>query len=96
MLDADLQTLNGDMDEKNTRIDKMRAEITSAKYEERITQLNTKSRSLEDERDALNAEIRVLNLQADTRARLNLKRSEQRSKATELKNMYVFFTVIWL
>ncbi|KAH9936392.1 uncharacterized protein B0H18DRAFT_322029 [Fomitopsis serialis] len=48
--------------------------------------MNTKSRNMESHRDELTAEIRTLSLQADARARLDLKRTEMKSKTTEVKN----------
>jgi len=37
----------------------------------------------------LNGEIRTLSLQADSRARLDIKRAEMKSKKNEMQNMWV-------
>ncbi|KIJ61135.1 hypothetical protein HYDPIDRAFT_31645 [Hydnomerulius pinastri MD-312] len=41
---------------------------------------------MEDRRESLNTELRGLSLQADARARLDLKRGEMKSRAAEVKN----------
>ncbi len=89
MLEGELETLVTDIEEKKVRIEKAKTELTNANYEGQTTQFNNRSRALEDKRDILNTEIRTLSLEADTRARLNLKRDEVKSKTNELKNMYV-------
>jgi len=45
-----------------------------------------KARELEDERERLNSELQGLSLQADSRARLELKRGEVKSKTMEIQN----------
>ena len=47
----------------------------------------SKARVMEDKRDVLNTEPMSLSLQADTRARLDLKRSEVKSRALEVKRL---------
>jgi DNA repair protein RAD50 len=42
---------------------------------------------MEDQRDTLNTELRGLSLQAESRARLDLKRAEVRSKTSDTKNI---------
>jgi DNA repair protein RAD50 len=69
----------------------MRSDFKTAKYEERLTERTAMARRMEDQRDQLNAEVRSLSLRADSRARLDLKRAEFKSKSTDLKNTYVFF-----
>ena len=58
-------------------------------YDEKIAEKSSKARALEDQREHLNAEIRTLSLQADSRARLDIKRAEMKSKKNETQNMWV-------
>jgi DNA repair protein RAD50 len=90
-LTTEIRTLQGDMEEKKRRMDKAREDIKAANYEERIAEKTSKARGFEEQRDDLNAEFRSLNLQADSRARLDLKRDEMKSKKNELKNTLVKF-----
>ncbi|KAF9219190.1 hypothetical protein BS17DRAFT_718386 [Gyrodon lividus] len=85
-LASDLRTLSGDIEEKKLRLEKIKADIKSANFEERLSERASKARNMEDKRDGLNTELRGLSLQADARARLDLKRVETRSRAAEVKN----------
>lgn len=86
-LASELRTLVGDIEEKKLRLEKLKNDIKTANFDERLSERAVKARSLDDRRDALNAELRSLSLQADVRARLDLKRAEMRNKKTETKNM---------
>ncbi|KAH0832358.1 P-loop containing nucleoside triphosphate hydrolase protein [Lanmaoa asiatica] len=85
-LASELRTLSGDIEEKNLRLEKVKRDIKEANFEERLSIRASRAREMEDKRDILNAELRGLSLQADTRARLDLKRSEVRSRTLEVKN----------
>ncbi|KAG5221328.1 DNA repair protein [Salix suchowensis] len=86
VVESELRTLSGDIEEKKSRLDQLKATIQSANYDGRIAEKTTKAKHLEDRRDSLNAEFRALSLQADSRAKLDLKRTELKSKTAELKN----------
>jgi DNA repair protein RAD50 len=88
-LASELRTLAGDIEEKKLRLSKVKSDIKAANFEERLSERASKARSMEDKRDGLNHELRGLSLQADARARLDLKRAETRSRATEVKNTCV-------
>lgn len=68
------------------RLERIKDDIRSAKYDSRLAEKTDKTKSLEDKREELNAEIRTLSLQADARARLDLKRGEVKSKTSEIAN----------
>lgn len=51
---------------------------------------------LEEQREELNNEFQSLTLQADTRARLDLKRAEVKSKMAEIDNQWVSALFIFL
>ena len=61
--------------------------MKDANFDERISEKSSKARALEDRREDLNGEIRTLSLQADSRARLDIKRAEMKSKQNEVQNM---------
>lgn len=86
-LASELRTLVGDIGEKKSRLEKIKGEIKSANFDERLSERVSKARTMEDKRDSLNAELRSLSLQADSRARLDLKRAEMKSKKSEIKNI---------
>ncbi|KAG8214897.1 hypothetical protein J3R82DRAFT_10069 [Butyriboletus roseoflavus] len=85
-LASELRTLSGDIEERKLRLEKLKKDIKEANYEERLSERASKARALDDKRDNMNAELRGLSLQADARARLDLKRSEVRSRTLEVKN----------
>ncbi|KZT23428.1 P-loop containing nucleoside triphosphate hydrolase protein [Neolentinus lepideus HHB14362 ss-1] len=87
-INAELRNLATDMEERKARLEKVKAEIKSSNYDERIAEKTAKIRSMEEQKDALNQDLRSLSLQADMRARLDIKRAEQKSKAAEVRNMY--------
>ncbi|OJA09417.1 hypothetical protein AZE42_03080 [Rhizopogon vesiculosus] len=85
-LASELRTLAGDIEEKKMRLEKVKADIKAGNFDERLSERAAKARSMEDQRDTLNTELRGLSLQADSRARLDLKRAEMRSKTSDTKN----------
>lgn len=62
------------------------AAVASANYDVRLVEFMKTGRSLEERREELNAELQSLTLQADTRARLDLKRTEIKTKSVEVQN----------
>ncbi|KAG1766114.1 P-loop containing nucleoside triphosphate hydrolase protein [Suillus placidus] len=86
-LASELRTLAGDVEEKKLRLEKIKADMQSGNFDERLNAKAAKARSMEDQRDTLNTELRGLSLQAESRARLDLKRAEVRSKTSDTKNI---------
>ncbi|KAG1761056.1 hypothetical protein EDD22DRAFT_35947 [Suillus occidentalis] len=84
---SELRTLAGDIEEKKLRLEKIKTDMQSGNFDERLSAKAAKARSMEDERDTLNMELRGLSLQAESRARLDLKRAEMRSKTSDTKNI---------
>ena len=87
MLGSDLQNTLSDIEGKNTRIQKFNEDLIAAKYDDRVVDLNTRVRAMEDQRDNLTLEIRTLSLQSDARAKLTLHQRDLVSKEREMKNM---------
>jgi DNA repair protein RAD50 len=68
----------------------------AAKYDVRLAEQTEKAKRLEEQREALNREIRALSLQADARAKLDLKRAETRSKNGEIHTTSVISLYYWV
>ncbi|KAF8195567.1 AAA domain-containing protein [Pholiota molesta] len=85
-----LRTLQVEMEDKKERLQKLKSAKLSAKYDERLAELANKGRKLEDERDQLNNELQSLSAQAEMRARLDMKRKEAKSKASEVQTSLDF------
>jgi DNA repair protein RAD50 len=60
-----------------------------AKYDARLAEQTEKAKGLEEQREALNRELRTLSTQADARAKLDLKRGEVKSKNGEIHSTSV-------
>jgi DNA repair protein RAD50 len=86
-LDAQLETLHADKEDKAARVEKTRTEIGGARYDERVMELNAKHRDLESRREVFNEEIRSLNLRADQRAKYDLHQKAVDTKDREIKNL---------
>ncbi|KAF7987104.1 hypothetical protein HWV62_291 [Athelia sp. TMB] len=85
-LTSDLRTLVVEMEDNQTRLDKIKHDFENSGYEAKLVEKASRTRALEDQRNALTAEIRVLSLQADSRARLDLKRAEVKTKSADITN----------
>lgn len=87
-LEIALQSTQDEIREKQSRVDKIKSDISEARHDERIQQKAEQSRRLEDKRESLLEESRVLSMQADSRAKLDLKRAEIKAKTTEIETTY--------
>ena len=90
-LTSQLNLIETDIEEKEKRLQKIREEIKAANFDERITEKSTQMRSLSLKSADLEKEIQTLSLQADTRAKLELKREALRTKTSEVKTTYVVY-----
>jgi len=81
-----INTLAVEIQDKKDRLEKLMAAVASANYDVRLVEFMKTGRSLEERREELNAELQSLTLQADTRARLDLKRTEIKTKSVEVQN----------
>ena len=90
---SELHTLAGDISEKKIRIEKLKNDLKALQYESKSAEKNAKRVKLDERREELNQEIRSLSLQADSRARLDLKRSSLKTDLAKVKNTYVLTDV---
>lgn len=87
-VDAELQGLQSDIEEKRSRQSRMEKDIKEAKYTERLTQVANKMKALEDHREDLEVEYRGLSSQAEARAKLGHKRDEVKTKGNDIQHVY--------
>jgi DNA repair protein RAD50 len=88
-LSNELRHLAADMADQKTRFKKLQEDFAAANYVAKLDEKSKESRELEDKKDALNGEFKGLSLQADSRARLDLKRAEVKTKTQDVRNTYV-------
>ena len=91
---SELHTLAGDISEKKTRIENLKNDLKALQYESKSAEKNAKRVKLDERREELNQEIRSLSLQADSRARLDLKRSSLKTDSAKVKNTYVLVDML--
>lgn len=89
-LPTTMRILQAVLNDKTSRLQTAKSALASANFEARLAEIANKSRGFEDERDQLNSELQGLTLQAESRARLELKRGEIKSKTLEIESMYAF------
>ncbi|KAJ7134632.1 P-loop containing nucleoside triphosphate hydrolase protein [Mycena epipterygia] len=83
-LPSELRHLTGDIEEKQNRLEKVQSEIAAAKYDERLDEKTASTKVLEERRDVLNSEFKSLNMQSDSRAKLELHRNDAKAKSAEI------------
>lgn len=88
-LRSELQLTQEELEEKRNRVEKTRQDIAAKKFDDRLQEKAEKSRRLEETREALLKENQTLNMQAESRANLNLKRTEVKTKTQEVQSTYV-------
>jgi len=90
-LQAELRSLQADIQEKKNRIEKIKGDISSSNYDQRIQEKTDKLRALEDVREQLSSEMRTLTMHADAGIKLDLKKREINSKTTDIQNLLSMF-----
>ncbi|KAI5117920.1 hypothetical protein M0805_001999 [Coniferiporia weirii] len=86
-LPRELSILQVDMQEKSTRIERLKDEIKNFMYDAKIRDISTKSRVLEEQRENLNVELKNLSLQSDARAKLDIKRADLKRKMQDMHDI---------
>ncbi|GJJ13191.1 hypothetical protein Clacol_007442 [Clathrus columnatus] len=86
-LTTELQHLVTTMEEKKAKQKKLQETFESMDYNAKIEEKAKQCREFEDHRDTLNSEVRSLNIQSESRAKLHLKQSEIKSKTQDIKNI---------
>jgi DNA repair protein RAD50 len=79
--------LEDSLKDQRARLVKAKENLREAHFDDKIDAAQAKTRQLEDLRDKLSTELRVLSLDADKRARLDIKRAELKRKGNESETM---------
>lgn len=87
-LATDLRRVSADVEEKRAKVALMKAELEGHGFDKQLEEKTRAIRRLEDERERISTELTSISLQADTRAKLDLKREESRRKDREIKDWY--------
>jgi DNA repair protein RAD50 len=95
-LPGELRNLLADMEEKSARLEKIKASVKDTGFDLRLQEKVSRAKDLEIRRDELSAELAKLSLQADTRAKLDIKRAELKTKSADVQNKCVFPSPSWL
>ncbi|KAJ4482060.1 hypothetical protein J3R30DRAFT_3286505 [Lentinula aciculospora] len=85
-LPGQLKIITGDIEEKTRRLDKLKMDSKNAAYDEKLSHNTEKKTVAETKRERLNQEFIMLNREAESRANLNLKRKDIKSKNTEIES----------
>ncbi|RXW22871.1 hypothetical protein EST38_g2975 [Candolleomyces aberdarensis] len=83
---SELQSTQEELEEKRNRVEKFKKDIASKNFDEQLHEKAEQSRKLEEDREALLKENQMLNMQAESRANLNLKRTEVKTKTQEIQS----------
>lgn len=78
--DVEIELLENKIKEINDAQSRLAADIVEARYDEQIRDRAAAIRQKEGERDKVQAELSALNRQADSRAKLALRRDELKTK----------------
>ena len=89
LLTSRLAELSADIKEKRRRLDKAREDFREANFDAKIAEKNSKSRSLDLQRDELNIELRTLTTQAGSRAKLDVNRDQVKAKEMDIRTTCV-------
>ncbi|KAH9480437.1 DNA repair protein RAD50 [Psilocybe cubensis] len=86
-LPTKMRVLQANLHDKTSRLQTAKSTMDSSNFEARMAELADGRRRLEDERDKLNNELQGLTLQAESRAKLELKRGEINTKTVEIESI---------
>lgn len=78
--DVEIELLEAKIAEVTEAQHRLETDLREAKYDEQIRDRAAAIRQNEGERDKVQAELAVLNRQADSRAQLSIKRNELKNK----------------
>ena len=85
---TDLRRVSVDVEEKKAKVASMKAELEGHGFDKQLEEKTRAIRRLEDERERISTELTTISLQADTRAKLDLKREEFRRKDLHINDWY--------
>ena len=80
----EIELLEGKITEAEEHRTKLENDIRDARFDEQIREKTMIIRQKEAEKDKVNAELSILNRQADSRAQLSIKRNESAFKTNQI------------
>lgn len=83
-LATDLRRVSADVKEKKIKVANTKAELEGHGFDKQLEEKTRAIRYLEDERERISTELTIISLQADTRAKLDLKREEFQRKDRDI------------
>lgn len=87
ILPASLRALQSDIEEKKSRLLKLKQDHIGSNYDKRLAEKAENSRRMEAKREQLSFELQTLSLQADSRAKLEINRKEVKNKTSEIERL---------
>ncbi|CAO1623506.1 unnamed protein product [Parajaminaea phylloscopi] len=87
MTESDLDTARERHEGDVQKVQKLRAEIDAAKYDEELRKKNNDIRELDDRREEFTAELNTLNRHAEMRVRVDLKKKERTDKLASAESL---------
>jgi DNA repair protein RAD50 len=84
MLETELKYNLSNLETQAAKLEQARKAFIDAKHDQAIAARTTEMRRLDEEKDRLNQTVRTLSLQAESRARLELKRGELNRKRGDI------------
>ncbi|KAJ3830762.1 hypothetical protein F5880DRAFT_1619864 [Lentinula raphanica] len=85
-LPGQLKMITSDIEEKTRRLDKLKTDFKEANFEDKLARNTEKKTIAESKRERLNQEFIMLNREAESRANLNLKRKDIKTKSAEIES----------
>lgn len=84
---ADISLIKSDLDEARDRKKKIEDQVKTSNFTQQLRDKAREGKELEEQRDALHAELAGLNTQANTRAKLQLRRYEKKRKEEAMHSL---------
>lgn len=91
MVQTELKYNESDLESTRSRLQLAKEAYAAAKHDAAIEEKTAELKRLDEAKTALNSHIRTLSLQADTRAKLALKKTDLSKKQGEIDVMYASF-----
>lgn len=92
-LTSEYKTVEADIEEKESRIQRARKDFKDAKFDEHINEHTAKRQELYIRHQSLTEEMAAINKQVRERSDLDHTRGDLKRKESDLKNAYVFFNL---
>lgn len=86
-LEVSLKDNTQDLVDQRTRLERLNQELEGARYDEQLSQKAKEIQQAEVERDALHSEQSRSSLQANDRAKLDIKKADYKKRSAEIDHL---------